>query len=70
MPDTHAPHPLARRPLAELEDRDAFRRRHDGPGEKDEADMLAALGFASRAALVDAIVPASIRRRARRRSPR
>jgi glycine dehydrogenase len=64
MPDTHAPHPLARRSLAELEDRDAFRRRHNGPGEKDEADMLALLGFASRAALVDAVVPASIRRRA------
>ncbi len=49
--------------LAALERRDAFRARHIGPSPADEADMLAVLGLPSRAALVDAVVPAAIRRR-------
>jgi glycine dehydrogenase len=62
MPDT----PLGaatRAGLAELEDRAAFRRRHIGPGEDEQARMLAFLGFASREALVDAAIPPAIRRR-------
>jgi glycine dehydrogenase len=61
MPDTHRPGP--RSALADLEDHAAFRRRHIGPDDADEAAMLAELGFASRAALIDAVVPPSIRRR-------
>ncbi len=62
MPDT----PLATSPrptLDELEDHIAFARRHIGPDADEQAAMLAALGFASRAALVDAVIPASIRRK-------
>jgi glycine dehydrogenase len=50
--------------LAALEDRGAFSRRHIGTSADDQAEMLAALGRSSRAALIDAIVPAAIRRRA------
>jgi glycine dehydrogenase len=49
--------------LPELEDHGAFARRHIGPDGPDESAMLAALGFDSRGALIDAVVPASIRRR-------
>ena len=49
--------------LAELEDHGAFARRHIGPDADDQAEMLAALGFGSRAELIDAVVPASIRRK-------
>jgi glycine dehydrogenase len=49
--------------LAELEDHGAFARRHIGPDADDQAAMLAALGFGSRAELIDAVVPASIRRK-------
>ena len=60
MPDTPLrAHPQI--PLAELEDRAAFRRRHIGPDADDESAMLALLGYKSRAALIDAVVPASIR---------
>jgi glycine dehydrogenase len=48
--------------LDALEARDAFVARHIGPSTEDQATMLAALGYASRAALIDAIVPAAIRR--------
>ncbi len=61
MPDT----PLragARETLPELEDHGAFERRHIGPDAAEQSAMLAALGFDSRAALVDAVVPAAIRR--------
>ena len=55
--------PISARPsLAELEDDAAFAARHIGPSAADETKMLAAVGVASRAALVDAIVPRSIRR--------
>ena len=60
MPDTPV---SARATLDELEDHGAFQRRHIGPDGADEAAMLGALGYASRAALIDAVVPAAIRRR-------
>ena len=40
---------------------DTFARRHIGPGERDVADMLSALGYPSLEALADATIPASIR---------
>ncbi|MFP6607814.1 MAG: glycine dehydrogenase (aminomethyl-transferring), partial [Myxococcota bacterium] len=40
---------------------DTFARRHIGPGERDVADMLSALGYRSLEALADATIPASIR---------
>jgi glycine dehydrogenase len=49
--------------LAMLEQSDAFIARHIGTTPDDQAAMLEALGSASRAALMDAIVPAVIRRR-------
>ena len=52
----------ARPTLAELERRDAFVSRHIGTSEADQRVMLDALGYASRGALIDAIVPAAIRR--------
>ena len=48
--------------LAVLECRDAFIARPIGPSIDDQATMLATLGYPSRAALIDAIVPATIRR--------
>jgi len=62
MPDT----PLrddGRATLTELEDHPAFERRHIGPDSADEGAMLAALGYPSRAALIDAVVPPAIRLR-------
>ncbi|WP_287497130.1 aminomethyl-transferring glycine dehydrogenase [Pandoraea sp. CB10b_02] len=56
--DLHQP----RRSLAELEQRDNFSARHIGPDTPEQQAMLAELGYASRAALIDAVVPASIRR--------
>jgi glycine dehydrogenase len=50
--------------LRELEDRSAFLARHIGTTDEDQAAMLAALGFATRAALIDAIIPPAIRERA------
>ena len=50
--------------LAALEATDAFVARHIGTSPADQRAMLAALGYASRAALMDAIVPATIRRAA------
>ncbi len=52
----------ARTSLAELEQRDAFTRRHIGPDAADQAAMLAVLGYPTRAALIDAVVPAGIRK--------
>src|SRR5437660_2354613 len=48
--------------LGVLEGTDAFVARHIGTSHEDQAAMLATLGYPSRAALMDAIVPASIRR--------
>ncbi|MEX8520302.1 MAG: aminomethyl-transferring glycine dehydrogenase [Leptothrix sp. (in: b-proteobacteria)] len=50
--------------LAQLENTTEFTARHIGPDSADEARMLAAIGPASRRALIDAIVPTSIRRAA------
>jgi len=47
--------------LDELLDRSAFHARHLGPDDADERAMLKALGVGSRAELIDAVVPASIR---------
>ncbi|HEV3241001.1 MAG TPA: aminomethyl-transferring glycine dehydrogenase [Casimicrobiaceae bacterium] len=55
--------PAARRPLAELEQHRGFVDRHIGTTDAEQAAMLQTLGFASRASLIDAIVPASIRLR-------
>ena len=49
-------------PLAALEQPDAFIARHIGTSADDQAAMLAALGYPDRAALMAAVVPASIRR--------
>ncbi|MCY4754913.1 aminomethyl-transferring glycine dehydrogenase [Pelomonas aquatica] len=51
-------------PLAILEDASEFHARHIGPDAVDESLMCAAVGVASRSALIDAVVPASIRRSA------
>jgi glycine dehydrogenase len=51
--------------LAALEQTDAFIARHIGTADDDQALMLTALGYPSRAALIDAIVPAAIRRGSR-----
>ena len=58
---TRAAAAAARASLAELEQRDAFARRHIGPDAGEQAAMLLELGYATRAALIDAIVPAGIR---------
>ena len=54
----------ARRPLGELEQHRGFVDRHIGTSADDQAEMLKTLGYASRAALIDAAVPPSIRSRA------
>jgi glycine dehydrogenase len=54
----------ARTPLAELEDADAFAARHIGPDADEQRHMLSVIGAASRQALIDAVVPRSIARRA------
>ncbi|MCE4539816.1 aminomethyl-transferring glycine dehydrogenase [Pelomonas sp. P7] len=51
-------------PLSILEDATEFQARHIGPDAVDESLMCAAIGVASRTALIDAVVPASIRRSA------
>ena len=52
----------SRSALDELEQHDAFSGRHIGPDAAEQQAMLKELGFATRAALMDAIVPAGIRR--------
>jgi glycine dehydrogenase len=59
----------ALKPLAELENPSEFVARHVGIDEDAEATMLKAIGAASRRALVEAIVPASIARAAAMRLP-
>ncbi len=49
-------------PLSILEDATEFHARHIGPDAVDESLMCAAVGVASRTALIDAVVPPSIRR--------
>ncbi|MDE2122024.1 MAG: glycine dehydrogenase (aminomethyl-transferring), partial [Betaproteobacteria bacterium] len=50
--------------LAELEDREAFRRRHIGPDAHEQRRMLGLLGHDSLDALMRAVIPQSIRREA------
>src|SRR5690349_13188380 len=60
MPDT----PLrAAATLAELEQPAGFQRRHIGPDEAEQREMLRALGFDARAQLIDAVIPSAIRRK-------
>ena len=54
---------MTRTSLTQLEARDSFIPRHIGPSSSEEAAMLATLGYPSRAALIDAVVPANIRRK-------
>ncbi|QOT76356.1 aminomethyl-transferring glycine dehydrogenase [Cupriavidus basilensis] len=54
---------VARPTLAELEARDAFASRHIGPDAAEQQHMLKVLGYDNRAALIDAVIPAAIRRR-------
>ena len=56
MPNTALP------TLAELENPTEFHARHLGPWEDEQAHMLSAVGVASRQALIDAVVPAAIKR--------
>ncbi|CAH0355787.1 aminomethyl-transferring glycine dehydrogenase [Aquabacterium sp. CECT 9606] len=48
--------------LAELENAREFQARHLGPRDAEQAHMLSRVGVASRQALIDGIVPASIKR--------
>ena len=59
----------AQAPLSELENPAEFAARHLGPDAADEAHMLSVIGAASRRALIEAIVPASIARRQVMRLP-
>ena len=54
---------MTRTSLSQLEAHDAFIARHIGPSEAEQAAMLKVLGYADRTALIDAIVPANIRRK-------
>ncbi len=56
MLNTHLP------TLAELENATEFQARHLGPWDEEQQHMLSAIGVASRQALIDGIVPASIKR--------
>jgi glycine dehydrogenase len=52
---------MTRTSLTTLEAHDAFIARHIGPSASEQEAMLSTLGYASRAALIDALVPANIR---------
>jgi glycine dehydrogenase len=56
---------MTRTSLTQLEARDSFIPRHIGPTDTEQTAMLSTLGYASRAALIDAIVPPNIRNRSR-----
>ena len=58
----HPDHLKKRPSLAALERHDAFIERHIGPAHDDQQAMLTELGYSSRAALMDAVIPANIRR--------
>jgi glycine dehydrogenase len=53
---------MSRASLLELENRSDFIQRHIGPSVKQQAEMAQALGYESLEALIDATVPAAIRR--------
>ena len=54
--------PAERASLDTLEAHGAFIGRHIGPSEADQAAMLKALGYPTRAAMIDKVIPAAIRR--------
>ena len=54
---------MTRSSLTQLEARDGFIPRHIGPSDDEQAAMLSVLGYDSRAALIDAVVPDNIRRK-------
>ncbi|MEO8408620.1 MAG: glycine dehydrogenase (aminomethyl-transferring), partial [Oxalobacteraceae bacterium] len=54
---------MTRSSLSQLEARDAFIARHIGPSPSEQQAMLSVLGYSSRSALIDAIVPLNIRRK-------
>jgi len=56
---------MTRSSLTQLEARDSFIPRHIGPSDTEQAAMLSTLGYASRAALIDAIVPPHIRKKSK-----
>jgi glycine dehydrogenase len=56
---------MTRSSLTQLEARDSFIPRHIGPSDTEQAAMLSTLGYESRAALIDAIVPANIRKKSK-----
>jgi glycine dehydrogenase len=56
---------MTRSSLTQLEARDSFIPRHIGPSDTEQAAMLSTLGYASRAALIDAVVPANIRKKSK-----
>ncbi len=61
----NAPHPMTTRPsLTDLENNAEFLARHIGPSDDEIAEMLEAVGQPSLDALVDAIVPGSIKLKA------
>jgi len=63
MPNTMSHAALSSLPsLSQLENATEFQARHIGPWDAEQAQMLGVIGVASRQALVDAVVPASIRR--------
>src|SRR5215469_10690831 len=55
--------PMGPTHLTDLEQHDGFSGRHIGPDAAEQQAMLAELGFVTRKALMDAIVPAAIRRK-------
>ncbi|TAJ16965.1 MAG: glycine dehydrogenase (aminomethyl-transferring) [Planctomycetota bacterium] len=61
-PPLPVPTPAGQNPL--FQGLDTFARRHIGPDEREQREMLAQLGHANLGQLVDATIPASIRRRA------
>ena len=50
--------------LTALEQHRGFVDRHIGTSDEEQAEMLELLGYPTRAALIEAVVPASIRQRA------
>ncbi|HEY1609000.1 MAG TPA: glycine dehydrogenase (aminomethyl-transferring), partial [Paraburkholderia sp.] len=64
MKPDHPEHLMNRTPftLAALEAHESFAARHIGPDKAEQQAMLDTLGFASRAALIDAVIPSAIRR--------
>ncbi|MGZ9044918.1 MAG: aminomethyl-transferring glycine dehydrogenase, partial [Telluria sp.] len=56
---------MTRTSLTQLEARDDFISRHIGPSESEQEAMLSKLGYATRAALIDAVVPPNIRNKSK-----